>query len=631
MNQLLAGQEGYACAYLNDIAVFSQSLEAHIHHLKRVFCTLEKVGLHASWEKCQVAMPSIRYLEHVVGSGRHGPAKEKIEAIEGIQAPKTKKELRSTLGLCGYYRSYVPNFAEIALPLTRLTGKGVQKKIPWPDDADKPLKALKKALSEAVSLTIPDPRKPYLLFTDAAAVAVGACLAQLSDNDTEAPIAFASHKFTPSQMRASERALGSKRPKQGLQPSLQACSLHFRPENYREGLKLRRLKPDAVPTVFPAFPVYLQPSPNQTRRLLKRKFPASAPSVSESPGLVKNDSLLYKVQERQGAFKMVLRLTKKHLWPSNFEKMNVSRAVDIFSPQVTSVLRFLQQHRHRLGAPGFEDCLPTVEFMETVYKWFSARNIKSTTFCTASRDAWKMPFYSASDERLQWLEAECLDYFASWKEGTIHKLEYLTVETHEALTVTTKSTVMCTKHLLNAGFHFVLTGKFSSDDVESLFSAVRQLNGSNDQTDADSALSALQKILVTGIIHSSPRGSVGSVVASLGAASRLPAQTVTKATAGKDVGKFLLPYLSALERYPSLPPQSLRSSTLALIAGFLVRAVQDNIDCLGCIDKLRAPTCTSTTTALIAGINRGELSYPTLAFVGFVSILDGAASKAVQC
>ncbi|KAK8774441.1 hypothetical protein V5799_011024 [Amblyomma americanum] len=67
------------------------------------------------------------------------------------------------------------------------------------------------------------------------------------------------------------------------------CSLHFRPENYREGLKLRRLKPDAVPTVFPAFPVYLQPSPKQTQRLLKRKFPASAPSVSETPGLVKND------------------------------------------------------------------------------------------------------------------------------------------------------------------------------------------------------------------------------------------------------------------------------------------------------------------------------------------------------
>ncbi|XP_075555958.1 uncharacterized protein LOC142588270 [Dermacentor variabilis] len=80
--------------------------------------------------------------------------------------------------------------------------------------------------------------------------------------------------------------------------------------------------------------------------------------------------------------------------------------------------------------------------------------------------------------------------------------------------------------------------------------------------------------------------------------------------------------------FPGLPQQSLRLSTLALIAGFLVRAVQDNIDCLGCIDKLRAPTCTSTTTALIAGIDRGGLSYPTLAFVGFVSLLEGATSKA---
>lgn len=201
MNELLAGQEEYTCAYLDDIAVFSQSLQSHIGHLHRVFSTLEEVGLHANWEKCQIALPSIHYLGHVVGSGRHGPAKEKIEAIEGLQAPKTKKELRSTLGLCGYYRNYVPNFAEIALPLTRLTSKGVPSKIPWPDDADKAFSALKKALCEAVSLTTPDPRKPYLLFTDASAVAAGACLAQLSDDGTEAPIAFASHKFTPSQMR----------------------------------------------------------------------------------------------------------------------------------------------------------------------------------------------------------------------------------------------------------------------------------------------------------------------------------------------------------------------------------------------------------------------------------------------
>ncbi|XP_077484185.1 uncharacterized protein LOC144094136 [Amblyomma americanum] len=336
--------------------------------------------------------------------------------------------------------------------------------------------------------------------------------------------------------------------------------------------------------------------------------------------------LLYEIQEKQGAFKLVRCLTKKHLWPTNFEKMNVNRAVQVFSPQVTTVLRFLQQHGQSLGAPGFEDCLPTVEFMEFVHKWFVLHNIKSTTLHWTSRDALRMPFYSAEDERLSWLENDFLKYFMEWKEGISYKMEFLSDETYEALRVTSMSTVLCTRFLLKSGFHFVLTAKFSSDDVESLFSTIRQLNGCNDQTDAYAALSSLQKILVTGIIHTSSSANAGSVVGSLGKSSKLFPIPV-KATSDSAVKKLLLPHLGALERYPSAPQRSLRASTLAMIAGFLVRAVQDCIACEGCLINLRAPASQSTTTAIIAGMDRGGLSYPTLAFVGFVSRLEGAASS----
>nr|XP_037275313.1 uncharacterized protein LOC119167958 [Rhipicephalus microplus] len=308
--------------------------------------------------------------------------------------------------------------------------------------------------------------------------------------------------------------------------------------------------------------------------------------------------------------------------------MSVARAVAIFSPQVTSVLRFLLKHAQQLGFHGFDDSLPTIEFMELVYKWFTLHNIKSTSLFWMSRDALRMPFYGPDDERLLWLENECLIYFDLWKESTAHNLEFLSEETYEALRVTTMSTVLCTRHLLGRGFHFVLTGKFSSDDVESLFSTIRQLNGSNDQTGAYAALSSLQKILVTGCIHSSPSGNVGSVIGSIGEATKLAPQPAAAAPPDKDIKKLLLPYLTALECFPSPPTQSLRASTLALIAGFLVRAVQDNICCEGCLMKIQAPKSSSTTTALIAGIDRGGLSYPSLPFVGFVSVLEGAASKA---
>ncbi|KAH6935104.1 hypothetical protein HPB50_003420 [Hyalomma asiaticum] len=103
-------------------------------------------------------------------------------------------------------------------------------------------------------------------------------------------------------------------------------------------------------------------------------------------------SNLHDIQEKQaGAFKLVRCLTKKHLWPSNFEKMSVSRAVAIFCPQVTTVLRFLQKHGRQLGFHGFEDCLPIIEFMELIHKWFTLHNIKSTSLFWRTRDALKCP------------------------------------------------------------------------------------------------------------------------------------------------------------------------------------------------------------------------------------------------
>ncbi|XP_077561083.1 uncharacterized protein LOC144175894 [Haemaphysalis longicornis] len=109
-----------------------------------------------------IARSSIRYLGHVVGSGKHGPDPAKLEAIKGLKVPQTKKELRSALGLCGYYRDYVPNFAAIAKPLTQLTAKGTPSRIPWSTEADHSFKMIKRALCDATSLTTPDITKPLL-------------------------------------------------------------------------------------------------------------------------------------------------------------------------------------------------------------------------------------------------------------------------------------------------------------------------------------------------------------------------------------------------------------------------------------------------------------------------------------
>lgn len=111
MNEVLRPHKGYASAYIDDVAVYSETWEAHMKHLEAVLTTIESVGLTVNPDKCKFAQPSVRYLGHVFGSGKHSPDPEKASAIAGLQAPATKKEVRSALGLFNYYRDYVPAYS----------------------------------------------------------------------------------------------------------------------------------------------------------------------------------------------------------------------------------------------------------------------------------------------------------------------------------------------------------------------------------------------------------------------------------------------------------------------------------------------------------------------------------------
>ncbi|XP_077485844.1 uncharacterized protein LOC144096891 [Amblyomma americanum] len=133
----------------------------------------------------------------------HPENPDKLAAIRDIHATTTRKELRSFLGLCGYYREYVKGYAEVASPLTALTKRGVPNPIPWSNEAQRAFEQMKMSLCRATMLSTPDLSKPYWLFTDASQIAAGACLAQMDDGGRERPIAFASHRFTPTQSRWS--------------------------------------------------------------------------------------------------------------------------------------------------------------------------------------------------------------------------------------------------------------------------------------------------------------------------------------------------------------------------------------------------------------------------------------------
>ncbi|XP_067139029.1 uncharacterized protein [Centruroides vittatus] len=201
MDKVLAPHKAYAMSYIDDIAIFSNGWREHLEHLRSVLESLQDNGFTVNVAKCQFAQPHIKYLGHIVGSGHHNPDPDRVKAITELEAPKTKKQMRSFLGICGYYRDYIEGFANVTAPLTNLLNRRSPNVIYWDPVATRAFCAIKERLGKVPFLHAPDPESPYVLFTDASEHAVGACLAQMSPENKERPVAFASRKLRGSELR----------------------------------------------------------------------------------------------------------------------------------------------------------------------------------------------------------------------------------------------------------------------------------------------------------------------------------------------------------------------------------------------------------------------------------------------
>lgn len=198
---VLAGLLGKICyVYLDDIIIYSNSLEEHLEDLKTVFQRVRAAGLKLKPSKCQFLKPEVKYLGHIVSAEGVRPDPAKIACVRDFPAPQNKTEVRRFLGLMTYYRRHVPHFAELARPLTQLTGK---KPFAWGTDAGVAFEVMKQKLTEAPILRFPDFSRPFTLATDASKFAVGAVLSQEFDGQ-EHPVAYASR-----QLNGAEQAYGA--------------------------------------------------------------------------------------------------------------------------------------------------------------------------------------------------------------------------------------------------------------------------------------------------------------------------------------------------------------------------------------------------------------------------------------
>ena len=209
MSVVLQGLGDFAIAYLDDILVFSPTLEDHLQHLDTIFDRLRKHDLKLKLKKCNFLESETNYLGFIIGKDGIKPDPKKVEAIRSLPIPTCVREVRSFIGMSSYYRRFIPNFSEIAEPIIALTKKHAHYK--WSAKHDEAFQYLKDSLSVVPLLAYPDTNKPYTLYTDASGTCIGACLTQscdMADDEipnvsNEKPIYYLSHKLSKTQCKWS--------------------------------------------------------------------------------------------------------------------------------------------------------------------------------------------------------------------------------------------------------------------------------------------------------------------------------------------------------------------------------------------------------------------------------------------
>ena len=187
--------------YIDDLVVYSDSWSDHLLHLDALLSALDNAGLVLNVEKSEFVSAQLVYLGHVIGKGKLAPPAAKCDVIANMPVPSTKKQVRRFLGAVGYYRRYICNFADIALPLTDMLKKG--HKFVWSEACQEAFQSLKDVLCSYPVLKVPSFSKPFKIACDASAFAAGSALLQEGDDGVDYPVAYFSKKFSPAQTRYS--------------------------------------------------------------------------------------------------------------------------------------------------------------------------------------------------------------------------------------------------------------------------------------------------------------------------------------------------------------------------------------------------------------------------------------------
>ncbi|CAA0811205.1 Uncharacterized mitochondrial protein AtMg00860, partial [Striga hermonthica] len=180
----------FVIVFIDDILVYSRDIDQHKEHLRIVLETLRREKLYAKFSKCEFWLDRVAFLGHIVTARGIEVDPNKIEVVSKWDTPRSAADVRSFLGLAGYYRRFIEGFSKIAHLQTNLTKKAVR--FDWSQKCEESFQKLKRRLTTAPVLSIPDPTLEFTIYSDASKMGLGCVLMQQGR-----VVAYASRQLKP--------------------------------------------------------------------------------------------------------------------------------------------------------------------------------------------------------------------------------------------------------------------------------------------------------------------------------------------------------------------------------------------------------------------------------------------------
>lgn len=199
MELVLAGMDAKSClVYIDDVIVFSKTEEAHLHHLEEVFKRIRQAGMKLKPKKCFLGRKEVTFLGHKVGQDGVQPDPSNITKVQDWPKPMKGDDLKSFLGLCGYYCRFIPGYSDLVKPLRDAAeNKG---SLVWSEEMSKSFSELKTKLVSNPILALPTFTGAFKVATDASNYSVGSVLTETIDGEDKV-IAYASKVLSKTERR----------------------------------------------------------------------------------------------------------------------------------------------------------------------------------------------------------------------------------------------------------------------------------------------------------------------------------------------------------------------------------------------------------------------------------------------